>query len=90
MARTNVQEAFNGYASAQAARGLHLLGLHRRDESESCRECGNPHPCATRRLAAELIIHFGHWSSPLLRTTESGRRPKTPLRRCVPASCPAS
>lgn len=63
MDQDRVGEVFGHYATAQAMRAVHLLDAHRRDDTDCCRDCGRPHPCATRRHAANLILHFGHWDS---------------------------
>lgn len=92
MDRIHFEVAFEGYASAQTERGLHLLSVHRRNGSDGCIECGLPHPCATRRQAAELIIQFGHWTTPHLHTTAAStdRLAKASLLRRVPVGRPAS
>jgi hypothetical protein len=87
---TAVQEAFDSYASAQVTYGLQLLGKHRDDDHSCCRECGEPYPCAARRRAGELIIHFSQWGSPSAYADPAPRRLIPARRRPVPVDAGAT
>ncbi|MEV4412539.1 hypothetical protein [Catellatospora sp. NPDC049609] len=55
------EREFLRYAEAQAAYGVHLLAVHRRDHTGCCRQCGRSHPCDERSHGARLIAHYADW-----------------------------